>query len=161
MFVSIKLKMFWQRRSGFGVIKASSKEILSNPNKRWRPRISRQTALSKWIAVSLIWELQWLIGTKHFPESKNTFQNPKHVPESKNTSQNPKHVPESKNTFSLSKEPTFRYATTGFPAKWHLENECRNSILMTCHYPDLGSASDWLNKINCMTEGEKQDLLAD
>ena len=30
-----------------------------------------------------------------------------------------------------------------FPAKWHLRNECRNSILMTRHYPDLGSASDW------------------
>ena len=23
--------------------------------------------------------LPWLVGTKHFPESKNTFQNPKHV----------------------------------------------------------------------------------
>ena len=41
--------------------------------------------------------LPWLVGTKHFPESKNTFQNPKtrskiqkHVPESKNTFQNPK-----------------------------------------------------------------------
>ena len=57
--------------------------------------------------------LPWLVGTKHFPESKNTFQNPKtrskiqkHVPESKNTFQNPKtrpriqkHVPKSKNTF--------------------------------------------------------------
>ena len=42
--------------------------------------------------------LRWLVGTKHFPESKNTSQNPKHVPESKNTSQNPKHFPESKNT---------------------------------------------------------------
>ena len=27
--------------------------------------------------------LPWLIGTKHFPESKNTSQNPKHFPESK------------------------------------------------------------------------------
>ena len=41
--------------------------------------------------------LLWLVGTKHFPESKNTFQNPKtrpriqkHVPKSKNTFQNPK-----------------------------------------------------------------------
>ena len=24
---------------------------------------------------------------------------------------------------------------------------CRNSILMTCHYPDLGSASGWLKQI--------------
>ena len=36
------------------------------------------------------------------------------------------------------------YGTTGFPAKWFLRNERRNSILMTRHYPDLGSASDWL-----------------
>ena len=40
--------------------------------------------------------LRWLIRTKHFPESKNTCQNPKHVLESKNTSQNPKQVPQSK-----------------------------------------------------------------
>ena len=31
-----------------------------------------------------------------------------------------------------------------FPAKWPLWNKCRNSILMTCRYPDLGRASDWL-----------------
>ena len=50
--------------------------------------------------------LPWLVGTKHFPESKNTFQNPKtrskiqkHVPESKTRSKIQKHVPESKNTF--------------------------------------------------------------
>ena len=30
----------------------------------------------------------------------------------------------------------------------HLRNERRNSILMTRHYPDLGSASDWLNQIS-------------
>ena len=40
-----------------------------------------------------------------------------------------------------------RYATTGFFAKWHLGNHCRNSILLTCHNPDLGSASDWLKQI--------------
>ena len=50
--------------------------------------------------------------------------------------------------FSLRKQPTFSDATTGFPAKWRLRNECRNSILMTRHYPDLGSASDWLNQIS-------------
>ena len=49
---------------------------------------------------------------------------------------------------SLRKQPTFGDATTGFPAKWRLRNERRNSILMTHHYPDLGSASDWLNQIS-------------
>ena len=49
---------------------------------------------------------------------------------------------------SLRKQPRF--------AKWHLQNEWRNSILKTCHYPaaDLGSASDWLKQIflaACMT----------
>ena len=34
---------------------------------------------------------------------------------------------------------TFR----GFPAKWRLRNERRNSILMTCHHLDPGSASEW------------------
>ena len=35
------------------------------------------------------------------------------------------------------KQPTIRDATTGFPAKWSIRNERRNSILMTRHYPDL------------------------
>ena len=34
-----------------------------------------------------------------------------------------------------------------FPAKWRPRNERRNSILMTRHYSDLGSASDWLKQI--------------
>ena len=54
--------------------------------------------------------LRWLVGTKHFPESKTRPKNQKHIlaskhfPESKNTSQNPKHfqnqkhLPVSKNT---------------------------------------------------------------
>ena len=49
---------------------------------------------------------------------------------------------------SLRKQPTFGDATTGFPAKWRLRNERRNSILMTRHYPGLGSTSDWLNQIS-------------
>ena len=40
---------------------------------------------------------------------------------------------------SLIKQPRFRDTTTGFPAKWRLRNDRRNSILMTSHYPDLGS----------------------
>ena len=47
----------------------------------------------------------------------------------------------------LRKQPTFLDATNGFPAKWRLRNERRNSILMTRRYPDLGSASDGLKKI--------------
>ena len=53
---------------------------------------------------------------------------------------NPAHL----HIFSLRKQPTFRDSTTGFPAKWHLRNERRNSILMTRHYRDQISASDWL-----------------
>ena len=49
---------------------------------------------------------------------------------------------------SLRKQLTFGDATTGFPAKWRLRNERRNSILMTRHYSDLGSASHWLNQIS-------------
>jgi len=49
---------------------------------------------------------------------------------------------------SLRKQLTFGEATTGVPAKQRLRNECRNSIPMTRHYPDLGSASDWLNQVS-------------
>ena len=45
---------------------------------------------------------------------------------------------------SLRKQATFCDATTGFPANWHLRNKRRNFILMTHHYPDLGSASNIL-----------------
>ena len=48
--------------------------------------------------------------------------------------------------FSLRKQPPFRDTTSGFPVKWRLRNERKNSILMTRHYPDLGSASDWLKQ---------------
>ena len=43
----------------------------------------------------------------------------------------------------MKKQSTFREATTGFPTKWRLKNKRRNSILMTYHYPDHGSISDW------------------
>ena len=48
---------------------------------------------------------------------------------------------------SMKKQPTFRDAITFLPAKWRLRNDCRNSILMVCHYPDQGSASDWLCRV--------------
>ena len=44
---------------------------------------------------------------------------------------------------SLRKQPTFHDTIAGFPAKWHLRNKHRNSILMTRHYPEQGSASVW------------------
>ena len=49
---------------------------------------------------------------------------------------------------SPGKRPTFHDVTTGFPAKWRLRNERRNSISITCHYLNLGSASDWLKQIS-------------
>ena len=49
---------------------------------------------------------------------------------------------------SLRKQRTLCDTTTGFPTKWRLRNERRNSILMTRHYPDLDSSSDWLNQIS-------------
>ena len=53
-----------------------------------------------------------------------------------------------KRLVSLRKQPIFGDATTGFPAKWRMRNDRRNSIPRTRHYPDLGSASDWLNHIS-------------
>ena len=53
----------------------------------------------------------------------------------------------SQNIPSLRKQTTFSDAITGFSAKWRLRNKSKNSILMTRHYPDLGSASDWLKEI--------------
>ena len=40
--------------------------------------------------------LRWLIGTKHFPEFKNTSQKPKHIPESKTLPRIQKHCSQSK-----------------------------------------------------------------
>ena len=45
---------------------------------------------------------------------------------------------------TLRKQPTFRDAITGFLEKWRLRNEYRITMLMMCHYPYLGNASDWL-----------------
>ena len=36
------------------------------------------------------------------------------------------------------KQQTFCHTTTGFPKKWCLRNQHRNSIPMICHYLDLG-----------------------
>ena len=64
-------------------------------------------------------------------------------------------------TQTFRKQTTFRDATNGFPAKWRLRNERRNSILMTRY---LGSASDWLRQISQSgTTNQKQhpDLRSD
>ena len=45
------------------------------------------------------------------------------------------------------KQPIFRDATS-FHAKWRLRNVRRKSVLMTCHCPDLGSASKWFRHIS-------------
>ena len=37
---------------------------------------------------------------------------------------------------------------TGFPVKCCSRNDCRNSILITCHYTDLGSVYDCLKQIS-------------
>ena len=38
-------------------------------------------------------------------------------------------------------------ATNGLLSKRRLRNDYKNSIVMTCHYSDLGSASDWMKQI--------------
>ena len=48
---------------------------------------------------------------------------------------------------SRRRQLTFCDAFIGFPAKCCLRNERRNSILMTCHYSDLASTSDWLRQL--------------
>ena len=45
------------------------------------------------------------------------------------------------------KQPTFRDVNS-FHAKWRLRNVRRKSVLMTCHNPDLGSASESLRHIS-------------
>ena len=53
-------------------------------------------------------------------------------------------APLRKSTLSLRKQLSFCEASTGFPMKWFLRNNHRNSIMMMCHDSDLGNASDWL-----------------
>ena len=55
------------------------------------------------------------------------------------------------NSWQVARESSRHFArddSTGFLTKCRLKNDCRNSILMTYHYPDLGSASDWLKQIS-------------
>ena len=41
---------------------------------------------------------------------------------------------------------------TGFPVKCCLRNDCRNSMLVTCQYTDLGSVSDCLKQISLVAQ---------
>ena len=50
----------------------------------------------------------------------------------------------------LRNQPKIRKATAVFPAKWRLTNARRNSIVVTFHQPDLGSAFYWLKQISGM-----------
>ena len=52
----------------------------------------------------------------------------------------------------LRKQLTFYDPTTGFPVKWLLSKDFRNSILMMHHYPDLDSTSDWLKQISLVVQ---------
>ena len=56
--------------------------------------------------------------------------------------------------FLKKKQLTFCDCTTGFPGKWRLRNGRRNCILITRHYPDFGSASDW----SCRVENFLQPI---
>ena len=62
----------------------------------------------------------WLVGWRHFHDTQRWNSN-----------------------CSLRKQLTLGVATADFPAKWRLRNERRKAILMTRHYPDMGSASNW------------------
>ena len=60
----------------------------------------------------------------------------------------------------VKKRPTFHDATTGIPSKKRrLRNERRDEVLMTCHYLDLGSASDWLKQFFLIGYSQKHMLL--
>ena len=43
-------------------------------------------------------------------------------------------------------------ASNGLLSKRRLRNDNKNSIVMTCHYSNLGSASDWMKQIFNQTE---------
>ena len=55
-YTQSQFKNHFLTASGLAGIKASSDEILNNPKYGRRPLISRQTVLSEWIAVSVIWQ---------------------------------------------------------------------------------------------------------
>ena len=60
---------------------------------------------------------------------------------------------------SLRKQLTFGNATTGFPAKWCLRNEHRNSILTMHLYPDLGILVLLIGWIESPTQHNQSEAL--
>ena len=80
----------------------------------------------------------WLIGTEHFPESKNTSQNPKKRPriqkrfqKSKNTFWNPKALPRTKCFWILGSFGFFYICNLGGPfycCDWHVKNSCETPV---------------------------------
>ena len=55
---------------------------------------------------------------------------------------------------SREKQPTFRNAILGFPQSRQDVCETSAEILMIRHYPDLGSASDWLKQIFSQSDAD-------
>ena len=45
-----------------------------------------------------------------------------------------------------------------FPAKWPLRNERKSSILLTCHFPNLRIASDWMKQFAGQSVVASQDV---
>ena len=46
-----------------------------------------------------------------------------------------------------------------FSRQWHLRKKPRNSTLVTCHYPDLCSASDWLKQSQALSRSAGMEFL--
>ena len=107
-------------------------------------------ALDQWAHVKLIalflLNKHWLISFIYpSPELRRTWWISRHLAQGKFViSENGSSGTHCKNT-QPEKTAVFHDATTGFPAKWRVRKERRNSIPMTRHYPDdLDSDADWL-----------------
>ena len=78
------------------------------------------------------------------------FENPRRGRQARNFTTNVPKIADRKSSSEQIFSENCRWVpltTIGFPAKGCLRNERKNSIFMTCHYPDL-SVSDWLKQIS-------------
>ena len=76
------------------------------------------------------------------------FENPRRGRQARNFTTNVPKIADRKSSSEQIFSENCRWVpltTIGFPAKGCLRNERKNSIFMTCHYPDL-SVSDWLKQ---------------